>query len=472
MRGHRHWDESGKGARRLAAPFFACDDLLDLYSRRGNLASPDNQANSDPTEVVPPMATPAQRSPLLVRCLGLVLIIVPLTAAALTLPAQAGVTIHCLDIGQGDATLVISDSGQSMLIDGGENGMGTDIIVPYLTGLGITELDFMIATHYHADHIGGLDEVFHQIGVDQQVYDRGWNYPTTTYNQYAAVVSSRRATITDGQVIDLGAGVTVTCLGLNGNGQLAAPFNVTDYENEYSISLLIEAGDFDFFVAGDLIGINSGGHRDIESSVAPEAGEIEVYQVNHQASYTSSNSYFLALTQPEVAIISVGDDNPYGHPHQEILDRLSNLAFVYQTESGSGGTLPPTDLRVVNDHILITTDGYDDYFVDGDQYVMDEPPITNVPGDPLFALQGNHPNPFNPTTSIVFSTTSAGRGRLTVYDLTGSIVYRREFMAVAGIQSLQWHGTGHAGQALPSGVYVYEVEAAGGAGRSKLTLLK
>lgn len=418
------------------------------------------------------MSWAALRPALHVRSLVAALISVLLSAAVLSLPVRAGVIIHCLDVGQGDATLVVSDSGQSMLIDGGENGLGADIIVPYLTSLGITELDYMIATHYHSDHIGGLDEVFHQIGVNQQVYDRGWNYPTTAYNQYAAVVSSRRATITDGQVIDLGDGVTVTCLGLNGNGQLSAPFNVTDYENEYSISLLIEAGDFDFFVAGDLIGINSGGHRDIESSVALEAGEIEVYQVNHHASYTSSNSYFLALTQPEVAIISVGDDNPYGHPHQEILDRLSNLAFIYQTETGSAGTLPPSDLRIVNDHILITTDGYDVYFVDGDQYVMDEPPITDVPGDPLFALLGNHPNPFNPSTRIVFSTARAGRGRLMVYDLTGRIVYRREFVAVQGEQSIQWPGTGQDGQALPSGVYIYQVEAAEGVGRSKLTLLK
>ena len=72
------------------------------------------------------------------------------------IPASGGVTIHCLDVGQGDSTLIVSSSGQSMLVDGGEDGLGVSIIVPYLIDLGINDLDFMVATHYHIDHIGGI----------------------------------------------------------------------------------------------------------------------------------------------------------------------------------------------------------------------------------------------------------------------------------------------------------------------------
>ncbi len=405
-------------------------------------------------------------------------ILIGLTVSTLGVTAptigHADVAIHCLDIGQGDATLVISSSGQTMLIDGGDNDFGTMVIVPYLTSLGITELDYMIATHYHADHIGGLDEVYHQVGVSQQVYDRGWTYPSSTFNQYASVVSPRRVAITNGQLIDLGEGVTVTCLGLNGNGLLSPPYNVEDYENEYCLALLVECGDFDFFVGGDLIGINSGGHRDIESSIAPAAGQIEVYQVNHHGSSTSSNIYFLATTQPEVAIISLGDGNPFGHPHQEILSRLANLgAFVYQTETGAGGSLPPADLRVVGDHIVITSDGFGEYFVDGDQYVMDEPdPTTDVPDGLQFALRGNYPNPFNPTTSIAFTTATPGQVRLSVFDLAGRTVYERRFMVVGGDQIVPWHGTDNAGQGLPSGIYVYQVDTPDGVGRGRMTLVK
>jgi len=388
--------------------------------------------------------------------------------------SHADVNIHCLDIGQGDATLVVSSSGQAMLIDGGDNGLGTTVIVPYLASLGITELDYMIATHYHADHIGGLDEVYHQVGVNQQVYDRGWTYPSSTFTQYASVVSPRRATLTTGLLIDLGEGVTVTCLGLNGNGLLSPPYNVEDYENEYCLALLVECGDFDFLVAGDLIGINSGGHRDIESSIAPAAGQIEVYQVNHHSSFTSSNIYFLATTQPEVAIVSVGDGNPFGHPHQEVLTRLANLgAFVYQTETGAGGSLPPSDMRVVGNHIVITTDGYGEYYVDGDQYVMDEPdPATDVPGSLQFALRGNYPNPFNPTTSIVFTTATAGPIHLSVFDLAGRNVYQQRFVVVGGEQTIQWHGTNNIGQGLPSGIYTYRIATPDGVGHGRMTLVK
>ena len=155
-------------------------------------------------------------------------------------PAAADLAIHCLDIGQGDATLIVSPSGQTMLIDGGPDGSGTGVIVPYLSSLGTTELDYMVATHYHSDHIGGLDEVYHYIGVAETVYDRGWSYPSSYYDTYAMIVSSQRQPILEGQVIDLGGGVTVTCLGLNGNGQLSSPFDVYQYENEYSIALLVD----------------------------------------------------------------------------------------------------------------------------------------------------------------------------------------------------------------------------------------
>ena len=398
----------------------------------------------------------------------ILIILIILASASLT---RASVTIHCLDIGQGDATLIVSSSGQTMLVDAGENGMGSSVIVPYLTSLGIDELDYMIATHYHSDHIGGMDEVYHQKGVSQHVYDRGWSYSSAAYDQYAQVVYLKRVTIIENQLIDLGDGVTVTCLGFNGNGVLSSPYNVHDWENEYSITLLVQSGDFDFFVAGDLIGINQSGHRDIESSIAPEAGDIEVYQVNHQCSYTSSNPYFIGNIQPEVAIISVGS-NTYGHPHQEILSRLSNAgAFIYQTEIGSGGTLPPEDLRVVNDHIIITTDGYGEYYVDGDQYLMDEPP-SSVPIASRFVLHGNYPNPFNPTTSILFTTQSSGPARLTIFDLTGRCVYAYRFSAHGGHQSIQWQGANENGTALPSGVYVYRLEVPDGVGTGRMALIK
>ncbi|MFH1843976.1 MAG: MBL fold metallo-hydrolase [bacterium] len=389
---------------------------------------------------------------------------------ALAPALHADVTIHCLDVGQGDATVILSSSGQSMLFDAGNNGKGTGVVNPFLNSIGVTTLDYMAASHYHADHIGGLDEVYTYKGVSEAAYDRGWSYTTATYTSYANTVSSKRAAITDNLVIDLGDGVTVTCLAVNGNGLLSAPFD--DEENDYCLTFLVECGDFDFYVAGDLSGINNSSYHDVETSTGVEADEIEIYRVNHHGSYSSSNAGFLATTQPEVAIISVGS-NSYGHPAQDVLNRLQSVgAFVYQTEAGSGGTLPGSDLEVVNGHITITSDGYGEYFVNGDEYAMDEDDLSDVVMAREFVLLGNSPNPFNPVTSIVFETPNAGPARLTIYDLAGRRIFDQSFVALAGQQSVPWRGTTGSGQAAPSGIYLYRVETPDGFGSGKMSLLK
>ena len=93
-------------------------------------------------------------------------------------------------------------------------------------------------------------------------------------------------------------------------------------------------------MAGDLTGNPDSGYEDIETSVAPLVGDVDVYHVSHHASDSSSNPFFLQTVQAEVSVISLGD-NSYGHPHQPVLNRLVQYgSFVYQTEIGSGGTLP------------------------------------------------------------------------------------------------------------------------------------
>ena len=387
--------------------------------------------------------------------------------------ARADVTIHCLDVGQADATLIVSSSGKTLLFDGGYNDDGDDIVVPYMNSLGLGALDYMVASHYHADHVGGLDEVYAAKGVTTACYDRGWDYSTVTYADYAAAVAPKRQTIVDGQVIDLGDGVTVTCLGLNGNGQLSSPFSSDSKENEYCVTLLVECGDFDFFVAGDLTG-GYGGYGDIETSIAAEVGELEVYRVNHHGSYSSSNPALMNAMLPEVSIISVPQSSSYGHPHQDALDRIAAVgSYVYQTEQGSSSTYPAGMRTIVGGHIVITSDGAGEYFVNGDQWEMDEYDPTDVPaGGRLFALLGNHPNPFNPATEIRFTAGAAGPARLSVYDLAGRRLLSRDFDAVVGEQGLRWNGADDRGAPAPSGIYLYRVETAAGSGSGRMTLAR
>lgn len=400
-----------------------------------------------------------------------------LVLAGLLLPAAvfgAGtLTITCLDVAQGDATLIQSPSGQTLLFDGGENGKGNGVIIPFLQAQGITDLDYMVASHYHSDHVGGLDEVIAQIPVGI-AYDRGWSYTTLTYNSYANAVSAVRQTILPGQVIDLGEGVTVTCVALNGNGVVPSPYSNSSYENEYDVCLKVEYGGFDYFQAGDLTGNPDSGYKDIETGVGLLTGDVDVYQVNHHASDSSSVAAFLQSIQPEVSIISVGN-NSYGHPTQNVLNRLVQYgSFVYQTETGSGGTLPASDLSVVGGHVVIQTDGLTTYTVDGNTWQIDEDTASPAGLQPLAAVRvlGNYPNPFNPSTTILFEAVESGQARLEIFDLAGRQVFQQEVLAVSGTNSLHWQGRSQQGHDLSAGVYLYTVTTGQGSDRGRMILVK
>ncbi|MFQ5654220.1 MAG: lamin tail domain-containing protein [Planctomycetota bacterium] len=303
---------------------------------------------------------------------------------ALAAPRAAGqdLDVVLLDVGQGDCVFLRSPTGVTMLIDSGNNGDGNAVVRPFLNAQGVSQLDYFVASHYHADHIGGIDEVIGGgIGVTVS-YDRGGSYGTATYDDYVAAVGGARTTIAAGQVIDLGGGVTATCVAVNGAiiGGAQVPVQGTSQEeNAVSVALLIAYGDFRLFSAGDLTG---GGFStaDVESVVAPQVGDVDVLKACHHGSNTSNNQTLLSTTLPEIALISCGDGNPFGHPHVEVIDRLTNLSSmqaIYQTEAGTGGTSPL--VVVVNDHIPVVTDGIT-YTVNGNPV---DPPIDPPPGADL-----------------------------------------------------------------------------------------
>jgi len=296
--------------------------------------------------------------------------------ADFVLPVEVvGAEIHCLDVGYGDCTLVVSPTGGTMLVDAGADGKGVEVVVPYLESLGITALDYVIASNYSPEHIGGIDEVVDYLGIDSvrvAVLDRGWSRSGAAYEAYEAGVGDKRTAITDGQVIDLGGGVAVTCVGVNGNGLLDAPFDEGYGEADLSMALVVDYLGFDFFVAADLPGIDGSGYNDIESSVALEVGDIDVYRVSSHGGVQSSSELLVSALLPEVGIISVGDDGPSGYPDQEVIDRLTGYgAYIYQTETGNGGRIPSGHGQVANGHIVlhVTAKEYD---VNGDLNDVEE----------------------------------------------------------------------------------------------------
>ncbi|MBD3234580.1 MAG: MBL fold metallo-hydrolase [candidate division Zixibacteria bacterium] len=301
------------------------------------------------------------------------------------LPIYANeLVIHCLNIGQGDCTLIQSPSGMNIMVDSGPPSSQW-IVLNYLRNYNISHLEYIITTHYHADHIGGVNAIIEASDISvSKVYDRGWDYCSWSYeNYYEPSVEDIRHTIVDGQILDLGGGVEAKVVSVNGNEVLNEPYrdagcppdNGPNNENDFSVSLVIDYDDFQFFVGGDLSGLTNGTYTDIETSVAPEVGDVEIYRVNHHGSYASSNQFFLNTTDPEVSVISVGQ-NGYGHPHTETMQRLLATSIVYQTADGEGNP--------VDDHIVIRTPGQNNYTVNGDFYYIgsDESiPISDIQTD-------------------------------------------------------------------------------------------
>lgn len=367
--------------------------------------------------------------------------------------AEVPLTIHCVDVGQGDCTLIVSPTGGTLLFDAGYTGEGNGTVVPYMGSLGISALDYVACSHYHVDHIGGLDEVVNSIGIDSvrvAALDRGWSYTTQAYQSYASAVASKRTTILDQQVIDLGGGVTVTCVTVNGNGSLSPPFESSYDENDLCVGLLVEYENFEFFVAGDLSGKNTSSYHDIETPTAVDVGDIDVYQVDHHGSASNSNATFVSTMSPEVSIISVGS-NSYGHPTQTVIDRLVSYgSYIYQTETGSGGTIPSGHGEVVNGHIVIEV--FHGYFtVDGDFYDNGLSGI-EVAGQPAFLDVS--PNPFFSGTTFYLGGMSGRDFTLEIYDVQGRLVNMLP-VAGAGRESfaVPWNGVSVEGTPVAPGVY-------------------
>ena len=261
--------------------------------------------------------------------------------------------IHHIDVGQGDGILIVSPQGQLAIVDDAAYNNCAPF-VDYITGLGITNFDYNFASHYHADHIGCLDDLM-GAGVVLNVtgYDRGYSYSSATYDSYVAALGNDRATISKNQTITLDAGaadpVTIKCVDLNGAGVYSP--SGTD-ENAKSVVLKVSYGNFDEVLGGDLTG---GSGNNVESTVGPMVGDVEVYKVHHHGAATSTNDAWLTATTPEVGVICVGD-NSYGHPTADALTRLHNHNVkTYWTEVGSGAS-PVNGWDKVGGNIIVQAD--------------------------------------------------------------------------------------------------------------------
>jgi len=262
-------------------------------------------------------------------------------------PPTGRLQLHFLDVGQGDAALIVSPQGQVVLVD---NGVLNNCNAPvsYLQARGVTGVEAQVASHYHADHIGCTEQVFATAPLQLAGIDRGGSYTTQTYQRYVAAVGSKRLTALPGRTVTLDSGVQLDFLAANGAGVPGA-----NDENDLSVVMRVRFGAFDAVFGGDLSGAAAGGYSDVETTVGPLVGPVEVYKVHHHGSRYSSNASWLQAIRPRVGIVSVGASNTYGHPAAEAMARLHAANVRTYWTSAGNGVSPVAGLDTVAGNVIV-----------------------------------------------------------------------------------------------------------------------
>ncbi|KEK25990.1 ComEC/Rec2 family competence protein [Bacillus gaemokensis] len=234
-------------------------------------------------------------------------------------PHLGKMKVSFLKVGQGDASLIIFPNGKTMLIDGGPYEAG-EVIIQKLIQKGINHLDVVVGTHPDMDHIGGLIPIIEQMPVSL-VLDSGKTYSSFTYHTYRRNIKKRGIPfirVKQGQHIPLDPHVSIQVLN-NGKSK--------DENNESSIVLKVRYGKADFLLMGD---------ADVQTEkkiINDYDVHADVLKVGHHGSYTSTSETFLTKVGPQFAILSYGNKNPYGHPHQSVVKRLKRYGvMIYATD--------------------------------------------------------------------------------------------------------------------------------------------
>ena len=249
------------------------------------------------------------------------------------------ISVYYLDVGQGDSELIRLPTGENILIDAGLSD-GAEHLTAYLEQLGVHKIDYLIATHPHADHIGGMAKVISELEIGKiylpKVADD--QVPTTrVYENMLDAVKKKGLRLTQGK-----AGMTVLEQD-NARLEFLAPAK-DEYNdlNNYSIVAKLTFGKRTFLFTGDA-------EKESEQQMVKKYGDSlrsDVLKVGHHGSSSSTTAGFLKAVSPQYAIISCGKDNDYGHPHKEILSRLSAAKVkVYRTDE--------------QETILVSSDGTD-----------------------------------------------------------------------------------------------------------------
>lgn len=253
-------------------------------------------------------------------------------------PATGTMEVSFLDVGQGDSALVQLPGKVNLLIDGGPSGAGPAVLKE-LRRRGVERLDWVIGSHPHEDHIGGLIDVLREVPVDQAL-DPGYNHGTATQRTYLTLLRDKKVKVQKarmGQTFNLAGGATL---------QVLAPedplLKGTDSDpNNNSVVARLVFGKTKFLFTGDM---EEDERARLLRSLPADQLQSDVLKVAHHGSHNGTDTAFLRAVRPQFGVISLAKGNDYGHPHREALQALQ----------GAGVQILRTDERGT---ITFSTDG-------------------------------------------------------------------------------------------------------------------
>ncbi len=226
--------------------------------------------------------------------------------------------IYYLDVGQGDSEFIILPNGETMLIDAGTSSYGGKVS-SFIGSLGYSKINYLVATHPHADHIGGMSDVLDTFEIGT-AYMPNAVTTTKTYESFLSKLIEKQI-----NTIQTVAGLTIIDDGYF-SVRLLAP-NSSEYKdlNNYSAVIKITYGNSGFIFMGDA---QEQSENEILSAFDDSALLSNIIKIGHHGSSTSSQIEFLQRVNPQYAIISCGADNSYGHPTEQTLQRLESLGIT------------------------------------------------------------------------------------------------------------------------------------------------
>lgn len=248
-----------------------------------------------------------------------------------------GLTVHFVDVGQGDCELICCD-GKNVLIDCGEESKAADVIA-YLNKYSVKNLDYIIATHPHSDHMGSMSRVIEEYSVGEIIMPHlsDKDIPNSRYfEKFLDACDAHKTKVTEAEIgrkLEIGSA----------EAEIISP-NGESYDdvNNYSVGIILTYGMNSFFMAGDAEALS-----EKEMLKTGRIHDVDVYKAGHHGSSSSGSAAFLKVIKPEISVICCGVNNSYGHPSQKTLKALKKYSTeIYRTDLNGSITIHSDGTRL------------------------------------------------------------------------------------------------------------------------------